>query len=70
MSYKSTVYFCSLPNAGELHVYSTIDPVLTDGHTPQLRIGVLIPACEDMPEGLDYDEVLQPEYRFGPFRGK
>ncbi len=56
MSYKSTVCFLSLPNGGELHVYSTFDPALTDGHTPQLRLGVLIPACEGMPEGMDYDE--------------
>lgn len=68
MSYKSTIYFLSLPDGGELHVYNTFDPALTDGHTPQLRLGVLIPPCEGMPEGMDFDEALQKEYRFGPFR--
>jgi hypothetical protein len=59
MSYKSTVVFERLLGGGELHVYDTLDPALTDGHTLQRRIGVLLPRSDHF-EGLDYDEPLVP----------
>jgi hypothetical protein len=57
MSYISTIYHAQLPGGGEVHVYDTIDPTLTDGHTPQRRLNVRIPGFNLFP-GIDFDERL------------